>query len=110
VTNLNGVRGRWPQTVSINSSARAVLPTDDTRPLPEPSPPSQRLLRRGLDVDRASDAAKSSLENGADKPITAAGAAALLEYITTGPITGLFELGDLSGGSCACVVRVLASL
>ena len=28
------------------------------------------------------------------KLITAAGAAALLEYVTTGPITGLFELGE----------------
>jgi hypothetical protein len=27
-------------------------------------------------------------------PITAARAAELLEYITTGPITGLFELGE----------------
>jgi hypothetical protein len=28
------------------------------------------------------------------KPSTAAGAAALLEYITTRPTTGLFELGE----------------
>jgi hypothetical protein len=28
------------------------------------------------------------------EPSTAAGAAALLAYITTGPITGLFELGE----------------
>jgi hypothetical protein len=28
------------------------------------------------------------------KPTTAAGASALLAYITTGPITGLFELGE----------------
>jgi hypothetical protein len=34
------------------------------------------------------------LENGADKTHTDAGAAALLEYVTIGPITGLFELGE----------------
>jgi hypothetical protein len=47
------------------------------------------------DVDRASDAAENAAWKMArTKPSTAAGASALLEYITTGPVTGLFELGE----------------
>jgi hypothetical protein len=56
------------------------------------------------DVDRASAAAENAAWKMArTKPSTAPGAAALLEYVTTGPITGLFELGethDASGGWC----------
>src|ERR1035438_4668393 len=47
------------------------------------------------DVDRASDAAENAEWKMAwTKPSTAAGASALLTYITTGPVTGLFELGE----------------
>jgi hypothetical protein len=47
------------------------------------------------DVDRASDAAENAAWKMArTKPSTAPGASALLTYIATGPITGLFELGE----------------
>jgi hypothetical protein len=50
---------------------------------------------RKYHVDRASDAAeKAAWKMAQTKPSTAAGASALLTYITTGPITGLFELGE----------------
>jgi hypothetical protein len=46
------------------------------------------------------------------KPTTAAGASALLAYITTGPVTGLFELGETSWHETAfrTVVASLAKI
>jgi hypothetical protein len=46
------------------------------------------------------------------KPTTAAGAAAMLAYITTGPITGLFELGETHWHETAfrTVVAALAEI
>jgi hypothetical protein len=47
------------------------------------------------DVDRAVDTAENAAwEMAQTKPSTAAGASALLSYIATGPVTGLFELGE----------------
>jgi hypothetical protein len=47
------------------------------------------------DVERAFEAAEEAAWRLAKtKPTTAAGAAAMLAYIATGPITGLFELGE----------------
>jgi hypothetical protein len=47
------------------------------------------------DVDRASDAAeRAAWKMARTRPTTVAGASALLTYIATGPITGLFELGE----------------
>jgi hypothetical protein len=64
----------------------------------------QKLDKESLALEAASDKAGlgdaiSAAENAAwkmaqTKPTTVAGAAALLAYITTGPITGLFELGE----------------
>ena len=46
-------------------------------------------------VDRASDAAENAAWKMArTKPSTAADASALLSYVATGPVTGLFELGE----------------
>jgi hypothetical protein len=61
------------------------------------------------DADRAHDAA---WEMARTKPSTAAGAAALLAYITTGPITGLFELGETQWHETAfrTVVAALAQI
>lgn len=47
------------------------------------------------DIKRTGDAAeRAAWRMARTKPGTAAGAAALLAYITTGPITGLFTLGE----------------
>lgn len=47
------------------------------------------------DVDRANDAAeKAAWRMACTRPSTTAGAAALLEYITAGPVTGLFGVGE----------------
>jgi len=47
------------------------------------------------DIDRADAAAeKAAWKLARIKPATAAGAAAFAAYITTGPITGLFTLGE----------------
>jgi hypothetical protein len=52
-------------------------------------------LAKECEVDRAADAAeRAAWRMARTKPTTAAGAAELLTYITTGPITGLFELGE----------------
>jgi hypothetical protein len=52
-------------------------------------------LAKRREVQRAGDAAeKAAWKMARTKPSTAAGASALLAYITTGPITGLFELGE----------------
>lgn len=49
----------------------------------------------GAVKQRAHDAAENAAwEMARTKPSTAAGASALLTYIATGPITGLFELGE----------------
>ena len=54
-----------------------------------------RDLEPGDARDCACDAAeKAAWKMARTKLITAAGTAALLEYVTTGPITGLFELGE----------------
>ena len=59
------------------------------------------MLKAWLDLepgdarDRACDAAeKAAWKMARTKLVTAAGAAALREYVTTGPITGIFELGE----------------
>lgn len=47
------------------------------------------------DVERAGETAeRAAWRLARTRPTTAAGAAALLEYVTVGPITGLFELGE----------------
>jgi hypothetical protein len=52
-------------------------------------------LATEIDVRRASDAADDAAWRLArTEPTTEAGASALLTYITTGPITGLFVLGE----------------
>jgi hypothetical protein len=52
-------------------------------------------LAKQSEVDRASAAAEEAAWRMAEtKPTTAAGASAMLTYITTGPVTGLFELGE----------------
>jgi hypothetical protein len=49
----------------------------------------------GRDVEKASGAAEEAAWRFARTRLTtAAGAAAMLAYIATGPITGLFELGE----------------
>jgi hypothetical protein len=61
----------------------------------------------------ASDAAENAAWKMArTRPITAAGAAALLEYITTRPTTGLFELGETNWHETAfrTVVASLADI
>ena len=51
--------------------------------------------RKQRDLDRACAAAENAAWKMArTNPTTAAGTSALLTYITTRPITGLFELGD----------------
>ncbi len=50
---------------------------------------------RDAHARRGSDAAeRAAWQMARTKPTTVAGAAALLKYITRGPITGLFELGE----------------
>ena len=47
------------------------------------------------DVDRACDAAeKAAFKIARTMPTTVAGVSALLTYITTEPVTGMFELGE----------------
>lgn len=91
------------------------MPIAETKPLPPADPifaaieNHQRLDKACLgleaacgsrdaikrDLDRAHDAAENAAwEMARTKPTTAAGASALLTYIATGPITGLFELGE----------------
>lgn len=65
------------------------------------------------DTDRAADAAdRAAWKMARIKPTTAAGASALLAYITTGPVTGLFELGETSWHETAfrTVVASLAKI
>ena len=53
-----------------------------------------RTIKR-RDVDRACDTAeKAALKVARTRPTTVAGVAALLTYITTEPVTGMFELGE----------------
>jgi hypothetical protein len=52
-------------------------------------------VAKKADIDRDADAAEmAAWEMARTEPQTATGAAAMLSYITTGPITGLFELGE----------------
>jgi hypothetical protein len=106
-TRVNSTQRR---TASLRKTSPAALPA---RPIVDPSVAAldnhRKLDRTWLDlcrareaglvkqrdVDRASDAAdKAAWKMARTKPLTAAGASALLTYITTGNITGLFELGE----------------
>jgi hypothetical protein len=50
---------------------------------------------RDVDVDRAmADSQRAARKMARTKPTTVGGASAMLSYIATNPITGLFELGE----------------
>jgi hypothetical protein len=64
-------------------------------------------------VERANDEAeKSAWKMARTEPTTAAGASAMLTYITTRPLTGLFELGETDWHETAfrTVVASLANI
>ena len=74
------------------------------------------LVRTGAperDVERAGDAAeRAAWRMARTRPTTSAGAAAVLAYITTEPVTGLFELGECDWHETAfrTVVAALAEI
>jgi len=114
--DLNHEKGlSMAKATHVNSTPRRTAPSRKTTPPARPDPIFAQIenhekldrayfdlcrareagLAKEHDVDQAIDAAeKAAWKMARTKPSTAAGASALLTYITTGPVTGLFELGE----------------